>query len=239
MNKNNYNKNKVVFTNKNEQELLAKFELKNFTDFWNIEANKFAKDMGIEVKRSHKVRGGNTILRETCMLKLDGEKYFLKRSTGKSFSAVKNELTAREILPQFDLTSSQFSAHAIDESGKQAFILMKDLSDYISLYDLHEMRKNDEKYQQIFDEFAEKLIISFKEIQQTQYFYRDWFVKHLFYNPTNKLIAVIDLERFYSVKQLPFYYFLSAVRNYKRKKEQQVLAKSLQISIEKLAKKLS
>ncbi len=229
---------KVIFTTATDEDNLNTVNLHTFNDFWTIESNQNAEKFGIETKRSHKVRGGNEILRETCQLDINGEIYFLKRSSGKSFSSVINELEARKILPNYNLTSSTFAAYAIDKKNKNAFILMRNLNEYIPYPTLLELKDSDENHQQYFKDFSQHLIKSFSAVQKSEFFYRDWFVKHLFYNPQTQEIAVIDLERFYSKKDLPFYYFLSAVRNYKRKKERKVLAKTLKISLEHLESQL-
>ena len=233
------NNNEVFFTSKADKQLLSKYNLITFNDFWNIENSKFASNFGIETKRSHKVRGGDTVLRETCQLNINGETFFLKRSSGKSLNSVKNELNARKILPNFNLSSSDYAAYAINKKTKTAFILMKNLDNFIPCPKLLKLKNENEEYNQYFKDFSQHLINSFSQIQQSDYFYRDWFVKHLFYNPKTKKIAVIDLERFYALKDLPFYYCLKTIKNYKRKKERMILAKTLKISLEYLESKLS
>ncbi len=228
----------IYFTSDENELTLAAVGLKTFDDFWNIE-DTLDESFGVESKRAH--QSGKTILRDTCKVDIAGKRYFLKRSSGKSFKAVVYELEARSVLPRFGLTSSGYSACCIDKKSRRAFILLDDLPGYISyesIIDDSASLTEKAAFEQNKELFISTVIAAFKLVQGSPYMYRDWDYNHLFFNPQTKEVAMIDLERFMHISQFPLYYRIPMVRLYKRLKEQKKLAAALRMTQDELDKLL-
>jgi len=200
---------------------------RSFDDFWNIEQGGKTET---EVKRQHLAWNGK-VERQTVCLPLNGKRYFLKRTSGRAFHCVINEFEALSFIGQFGLISASTAVHCFDEESQRGFVVFKDLAGFYSLYDVQNGKLTDEQKEHLGDEkrYFPQLIEIFKKFQQSDYFYRDWLHKHIFFNPDTDEIALIDLERFLHKSRVPFFWCLPLVYGYKRKKEREKFLKTLKL----------
>lgn len=228
----------MIFTNNAVRDAIESAGLVDFEAFWNVEQT-LGEGGGIEAKRTHK--SGRQILRDTCKVEIGDRRYFLKRSCGKSFKAVLYELEARQILPEFGLTSSGFSVYGLDSASKRAFVLLDDMPDFIC-YEQYIEKKADEAQLAAFeaglDLFMNKVFSAFNKFTTSAYMYRDWDRNHLFFNPVTGEVGLIDLERFMHISCFPLYYRIPMVKKYKRKKEFKKLASALGMDVDELCRSL-
>jgi hypothetical protein len=170
--------------------------------------------------------------RSTRKLKIRGKKYFLKRFSGNAFSNLINEFEALRLLGKFNFEHAEAAAYAFDSKNRKGFILFKNLDGFYSMDDIFN-KKTDFEIQKWFKKNQEsiyrKLILQFRHFQQSPFFYPDWFSKHIFINPENKALALIDLERFLPISKCPIYYKFKFVRRRKRRIEKKNLAEALKL----------
>lgn len=221
----------VQWTCSETQKIFKNEDIFSFTKFWKIEKQSL-KEMKTECVRQHKARYSQKMERSTRELAIRGKKYFLKRFAGNAFPNIINEFEALRLVEKFNFQHAEAAAYAFDSKNKKGFILLKNLDGFYSLDDIFK-KKTDINIQNSFENKKEniyrKIIMQFRHFQQYPFFYPDWFAKHIFINPENKAVALIDLERFIPISKCPVYYKFKFVRRRKRRKEKQNLAEALKL----------
>jgi len=172
------------------------------------------------------------IERQTVKVPLNGEDYFLKRTSDRAYECIKTEFRALSYTPEFGLIPPATAAHCFDEHTQRGFILFKNMSEFYCLGEILNKVLDDEILNRIGDvtRYYPRIISIFKEFQKSNYFYRDWMDKHIFINPDTDEIGLIDLERFFPKSEAPFHWRLPFIYGYKRKKELKKLLKALRVN---------
>jgi len=206
--------------------------LADFKQLWNLEDN--SSGLEIEPIRQHLQRGGSRILRQTTRIRLNNSDYFLKRSCRKAYPNIVNEFEAMQLIKEFGLTPPRLLAYAFNEEEKQGLLLFKNLAGFDSLKELLEYEAPPEvvaDFQVRKKEFLKQLTRIVRRIHDADYYYPDWFGKHIYVRRASDEIALIDLERFRHLKKCPWYYCLPITRMLARRREWNTLKKTLGSSL--------
>jgi hypothetical protein len=203
--------------------------LSTFDDFWNIEDK--SDKLEILPKRKHVASSSNEILRQTIRILLNGRNYFLKRTSGKSYSCIKTEYRALSIIPQFDLVAPHVKVYSFDDENRRGFILLHDMEGFYCLRAIHKNEISAKAAEKIGDvrRFYSPILAIFEKFQKSDYFYCDWMDKHIFINPDTSQIGLIDLERFVHKSAAPFHWRLPFIYRRKRDKERGKLLGALRM----------
>ncbi len=220
---------KVEWTDEFERENFFSRGMDSFKSFWKLE--KSGADIEYKSIRKHIPRGTKVPERQIACIKFEQNiKYFLKRGRGKEVNAIKNEFDALKIIQSFGFKTAKLIAYAFDDDNKRAFILLKNLAAYLSLDDIVSLRLSPDmiaKYQVREKEILSKLAQCIRSYQNANYFYPDLKAKHIFVNPNNADVALVDLERFLPASTMPFYCKIKLCRAIFHAKEIKKLLQSL------------
>jgi hypothetical protein len=136
-------------------------------------------------------------------------------------------------LGRLGITTARVAAFFLCYDSARAFILLKDLKGYISLKDIAALCARDTSagqasgYDIDTDHLLRLVAEYFNRIQCKGYYYPDWYPKHIFVEPGQMDIGLIDLERFCHVQSLPFYMRIWPMIGRLRNKERRILTDGL------------
>jgi hypothetical protein len=216
---------KIKWNDGLEKDIFARRGLDSFDSFWVLERS--GADIEYKDVRIHLDKSTGRAARQIACIKFEQNiKYFLKRGEGSEYGSVRKEFDAYSVVGKFGFKTAKIIAHSFDEGGRRAFILMKNIAGCICLDDVDKGNLPPEtmaKYQTGERNILSNLAENIMAYQRAGFHYPDLKAKHIFVNPNNSDIYLIDLERFEHEKQLPLRCRLPFVRRFLHLSERRTL----------------
>ncbi len=197
---------KIEWHDEIEREIFARRGLDSFESFWALEQS--GADIEYKDVRIHRDKGCGRVIRQIACIKFEQNiKYFLKRGEGSGYESLRNEFDAYSVVGRFGFKPAKIVAHSFDDGGRRAFILAKNVAGCICLDDVVNGRVPPEtmaKYKTCEKDVLAGLAARVLAYQREDFFYPDLKAKHIFVNPNNYELHLIDLERFEHRTRLSF-----------------------------------
>ena len=219
-------KNEIIWRSDFAKKVFHDVGINNAEKFWKLEEGDIDCEF-IDIKKKSSYGGKN--LYSIVYMKINKSKYRLKRASGKYFTKLMNERRMMKAFPELHITPPLVTAYSVDEKNRQCFFLFKYPPGFIVMKNLLEYKL----HPTVIADFDVRKKAVMKKISKIihkmhycDYFYPYWYSDHLMVKNQSDEIAIIDLEDFLHLKDLPWYYRLELCSYLVRQKQWRTLRKN-------------